>query len=132
MKKICIAFLFITCLFAILFELSGSDPDNAFSFRSYFQYVTENIVPFPTVDFSGNLLADIWQVVSYLFCIIDCVIRNVIVLLQGFFPVSWSDPSFSVPVTPEIGDGQYTPPPHFELRPGMTPWESFWAWFFGY
>ncbi len=90
MKKVCIALLFITCLFAILFELTGTDPDNAFTFRAYFAYVTENIKPFPTVDFDGNTLSDIWGIVTYIFPLIECVVHNVGVLLYGFFPVTWS------------------------------------------
>ncbi len=89
MKKICITFLFITCLFAIMFELTGSDPDNAFTFRGYFRYVTENIKPFPTVNFDGDVLSDLSQIFTYVFRLGDCLIGNIGVLLYGLFPVTW-------------------------------------------
>ena len=89
MKKVCIAFLFITCLFAILFELTGTDPEHTFTFRSYVKYVTENIEPFPTVDFDGNALNDIWGIVTYIFPLIECVFHNIGVLLYGLFPITF-------------------------------------------
>ena len=91
MKKVCIALLFISCLFAILFELTGNDPDNTFTFRSYFKYVTENITPFPTVDFKGDIFADFSQIFTYVFRLADCVVQNIRVLLYGLFPVNWSN-----------------------------------------
>lgn len=94
MKKICITFLFIACLFAIMFELTGADPDNAFTFRSYFKYVTENIVPFPTVNFDGNIFFDLSQIFTYVFRLVFCLIKNIGVLLYGLFPIDWVNSIF--------------------------------------
>ena len=91
MKKVCIALLFVTCLFAIMFELTGTDPNNTFTFRAYFKYVTENIKPFPVVDFNGDIFSDISQIFTYVFRLADCLVGNLAVLLNGFFPIRWSD-----------------------------------------
>jgi hypothetical protein len=88
MKKVCIALLFVTCLFAIMFELTGTDPYNIFTFRAYFKYVTENIKPFPTIDFSGEWWSDLEQIFTYIFRLLGCVVDNLSVLLYGLFPVS--------------------------------------------
>lgn len=101
LKKVCIALLFISCLFALLFELTGSDPNNEWSLRAYFEYVTKNIKPFPTVSFDGDIFEDIKQIATYAFRLIDCVLSNIRVFLVGFFPVNWNN----IPVGESGGGG---------------------------
>lgn len=103
LKKVCIALLFISCLFALLFELTGSDPNHEWSLRSYLSYVTTNIKPFPTVSFDGDVFADTKQILTYVFHLIDCVLGNIRVFLVGFFPVSWND----IPVGESGGGGVF-------------------------
>ena len=129
MKKVCIAFLFVTCLFAILFELTGTDLEHTFTFRAYIKYVTENIEPFPTVDFDGNIFSDFLQIFTYLFRLIGCILHNIGVLLYGLFPVSWSNPSFN-PVfgsdsTNTLPDGT----PHTTM---LDAFGKFFSWLFGW
>ena len=106
MKKIVALVMAVICFFALAFELSGSDPDKGWNFRSYVEYVTENIEPFPCVELSltfddatngveriVEFFEWIFQLVAYPFAVIGVVIRNVFVILDGFFPVNWGNQS---------------------------------------
>lgn len=109
MKKIVAVLLAVIVLFAFLLELSGSDEEKKWSFRSYCEYVTDNIEPFPEFDLTiewddgddlfnriGKFFDFLWSVISFPFSFAYVAIRNVGIILSGFFPVSMTDdPSYS-------------------------------------
>lgn len=101
MKKVLIFLLTFVCLFALAFELMGSDPDKKWSFRTYCEYVTTNIRPFPTLELSPEFddSGTAWEkfssfiewlggLIAYPFELIGCLFHNAFVLLDGFFPMS--------------------------------------------
>lgn len=100
MKKILGVFFLFTCIFALLLELTNADPDRNWSWRSYVEFVTENIEPFPkaelTLSFDGNtsgidrlvaFFEYLWGLISYPVEVVICLVRNIGVILMGFFPV---------------------------------------------
>ena len=110
MKKIVAVLLAVIVLFAFLLELGGKDKKKEWSFRSYCEYVTENVVPLPEISLNiewddgdgifnriGKFFDFIWSLVSFPFTYAFVLIKNVGVLLSGFFPISMpSDPSYSM------------------------------------
>lgn len=98
MKKVCIALLFVSALFALFFELRGLDRDNRFSFAIYLNYVSENWAPFPVLDIKGNWASywfdNIVSLTTYLHQVLGWALHNVLVLTYGFFTlISPSIPS---------------------------------------
>jgi hypothetical protein len=104
MKKIVAVLLAVIVLFAFLLELSGSDDEKKWSFRSYCEYVTENIEPFPTAELTFSFddsksewnafvefLKYIGQLLVYPLRFIGVCLNNVFVIFDGFFPVKWGN-----------------------------------------
>ena len=104
LKKIVSLFLVLICFFAFMLNLSGNDPDNDWNFRSYCEYVTENVEPFPTatLSFTYDEDASEWQIIvnffswigdliAYPFEFLGVVLNNIGVLFDGFFPVNWAE-----------------------------------------
>ena len=98
MKGFLKCFFVFSCLFALLLTLSGADPNNEFSWRSYVAFVTENIQPIPRysveLSFNGNILENVgtffvfvWQLLKYPVEVVICIVNNVGVILFGMFPV---------------------------------------------
>ena len=103
LKKILAVFLCFTCFFALMLELSGADPDKKWSWRSYVEYVTENIKPFPDVELTisypedasawqkfGDFLSWCGKLFIYPFAVLFTCIHNVFVFVYGLFPIKLS------------------------------------------
>ena len=99
MKKIVSFILVGVLLFALLFELNGTDPNKEFSFRDYVEYVTENIDPLPeaewefTLNEADNADSSVVQFfkfvvrfTTYPLRLVLVVIRNGCVIFYGFLP----------------------------------------------
>lgn len=92
MKKIMLSLLFVVCLFALMFELTGNDPNNNWSFRTYVSYVTDNIEPFPkaVLKIETASFYEFWDwftsLISYPFECIFIALKNCCVLLYGLLP----------------------------------------------
>ena len=84
-------------MFALFLYFTGSGD---WSWREYFEFVTENIEPFPEISLSvsfdtslGDIefiiefLRYIWSILSYPIKLLVVVFHNVQVIFMGFFPV---------------------------------------------
>ena len=120
MKKVISVFLCLVFVFALFLELSGSDPDKKWSFRTYVEYVTENIEPFPKADMQltwedgdgifervGGFFTFLGDLIAYPFEVVGCVVNNAFVILSGFLPFTFGD--FDKPVFDGIENEEVTP-----------------------
>lgn len=88
MKKIGVALLFVSALFAILFAVFGVD-SSSFTISGYLRYISENIKPFPKMTIEINNLSDLKDLLVYPFALLECVFHNIGVFLYGLFPIDF-------------------------------------------
>ena len=116
MKKLICALLFVVFLFALLLELTGSDPNKNWTFRGYVAYVTENIEPLPKVQLKcetssfTDFLEWLYNLIAYPVELVLVALKNVCVLFYGLLPFELDfgngyKPNFAPVDGPGIGGG---------------------------
>lgn len=87
MKKIGVALLFVSALFAILFAVFDVD-SSSFTISGYLRYISENIEPFPKLNLVIQSFEDLKNLLMYPVALVLCFLQNVSVILYGLFSVN--------------------------------------------
>lgn len=88
-------------MFALLLNFTNAKEE--WSWRNYFEYVTENIEPFPDVELEiaypdgasawqkiGDFLGWLGKLFTYPFAVLFTCIHNVLVVVYGLLPIDFS------------------------------------------